>query len=135
MGGVSDKPNNFILDGQRFNAEEFTLAQTREGDAIPFDRKLTQKHTLLDDGYANRFTGDKDLPTGFQRVADLRSGANPSGPPSGPPKRLRKIEAQKVNRPVPSAGGASKRTRASKGATAAKAKSVLSNNPSDDKLG
>ena len=135
MGGVSDKPNNFILDGQRFNAEEFSMAQTREGDAVPFDRKLTQKHSLFADGYANRFTGDKDLPTGFQRVADFRSGSSLSGPPSGPPKSQKKTEAKRSPQPVQTPGGGKvKRVRAS-GTSATQSKSVLNNINSDDKLG
>ena len=128
MGGI---PSSYSVGGQALNAEEYELIKGRQGDVRPFTGGGGMKQIL----------NDVNAETGIQRVMDFRAGRlkpEAPAPPSAPPesrKVQKKLEAQKVNRPVPSAGGAAKRSRASKGATAAKAKSVLSNNPSDDKLG
>ena len=122
-----NKPNQFILDGQRFTPEEFALAKARPGDERPFDRKLTTNNSMFADGYANRFSGDKDLPTGFQRVADARSGkATVGGEPKLTKKAVRRTKptvapGRKINRPAVSRG--------------AKAKSILKNTSNKDTLG
>ena len=122
MAGTPDH----TVNGKPLTPEEFEVWKGRPGDAIPGGQG-----SLINDVNA----------TGSQRVLDLRSGKTKSKnppPPSAPPesnKAQKKVDAKRPNSPVSAAGGASKRTRASKGATAAKAKSVLSNNPSDNKLG
>tara|TARA_R110000796_G_scaffold161415_12_gene278157 strand:- start:1044 stop:1430 length:387 start_codon:yes stop_codon:yes gene_type:complete len=128
MGGI---PSSYSVGGQALNAEEYELIKGRPGDVRPFTGGGGMKQIL----------NDVNAETGIQRVMDFRAGRlkpEAPAPPSAPPesnKAQKKVDAKRPNSPVSAAGGASKRTRASKGATATMAKSVLSNNPSDNKLG
>ena len=88
--------------------------------------------------------GDRPVPNNFGTLLMAKMAINggqfedfkpPVAAAPDPSEAGKPVAQRKFNQPVRSAGGGQvKRARAS-GAKAARAKSVLSNNPSDDKLG
>ncbi len=125
----------YTVNGSPLTPEEFEVFKGRSTDRVP------GRNTPFTPGDPGGFKGvlNDVNADGIQRVMDLRSGRTKSAkppPPAAPPVTAKATQKRTKTFNAPKKGsGIVKRARASKGAIATKAKSVLNNKNTEDKLG